>query len=112
MDSEWLTIIAGALGIGAAMDKDKGGGGGSSPEEQRAFFDRVRTAKQSGTISQGLMYQSGEVTPAYGRGRNISKKAKVVTSSHFDNIGAATGKRLLSSNRGSKNFADLVRSMV
>ena len=24
MDSEWLTIIAGALGIGAAMDKDKG----------------------------------------------------------------------------------------
>ena len=110
MDSEWLTIIAGAVGLDKYLSGKKGGGG-SSPEEQRAFFDKVRTAKQSGTISQGLMYQSPEVTPAYGRGRNISK-AKVITTNQFDNIGAATGRRLLSSNRGTKNFAALVRSMV
>tara|TARA_R100000426_G_scaffold80464_1_gene58233 strand:- start:17 stop:352 length:336 start_codon:yes stop_codon:yes gene_type:complete len=111
MDSEWLTVIAGALGVDKYLSSKKGSKG-SSAEEERAFFDRVRTATQSGKISQGLMYQSGEVTPAYGRGRNISNKAKVITTSQFDNIGAATGRRLLSSNRGTKNFAALVRSMI
>tara|TARA_Y100000004_G_C8942460_1_gene424744 strand:- start:927 stop:1259 length:333 start_codon:yes stop_codon:yes gene_type:complete len=110
MDSEWLTLIAGAVGLDKYLS-NKNGGEGSSPEEQRAFFDRVRTAKQSGTISQGLMYKSGEVTPAYGRGRNISK-AKVITTNQFDNVGAATGRRLLSSNRGNQNFANLIRSMI
>lgn len=110
MDSEWLTLIAGAVGLDKYLSGKKGGEG-SSPEEQRAFFDKVRTAKQTGTISQGLMYQSPEVTPGYGRGRNISK-AKVITTKEFDNIGAATGRRLLSSNRGNQNFANLVRSMI
>lgn len=104
MDSEWWTVIAGALGLNAANNqrsKGKGEGG-----DERSFFDKVDSANQA-TITKGNFVSFPEVASAEGRGKNTNK-AKVITSSLFDQTGQKTITKILSSGKGIANIRNLL----
>jgi len=102
MDSEWWTLIGAAV-LGNAAKNQKGGGKGG---DERSFFDKVDSANKA-TINKSNFVSSSEVASAEGRGKNTNK-AKVITSSLFDQTGQKTITKILSSGKGIANIRNLL----
>lgn len=102
MDSEWWTFIAGALGVNAAKNQKSKGKGG----DERSFFDKVDSANKA-TINKSNFVSFPEVASAEGRSKNTNK-AKVITSSFFDQTGQKTINKILSSGKGIANIKNLL----
>jgi len=104
MDSAWWSLVIGALGLNAANNQ-RGKGKGSG-ENERSFFDRVDSANKA-TINKTNFVGFPEVASAEGRGKNPNK-AKVNTSSFFDQTGQKTITKILSSGKGIANIRTLL----
>jgi len=104
MDSEWWTLIGAAV-LGNAAKNQKGKNKGKGGDE-RSFFDKVDSANKA-TINKSNFVSFPEVASAEGRGKNTNK-AKVITSSLFDQTGQKTITKILSSGKGIANIRNLL----
>lgn len=107
MDSDWLTLILGAIAGKIAYDKSQSGGN-KNPEDENRLFKKIEQARKA-NITSPFFVSSQEIASAEGRGKTTSS-AKVHTPDEFNAVGKKVGGRLLSSNKGIRNFAALVSS--